>query len=101
MGPIFGRKRVHLAPPSDAALLRAASGFYSNLVHGQPEDQAELRATPLLKVDLDPGDALFIPSMWWHHVQGLDPFTVLVNYWWTSMPAWIPTPMHASTPDTA
>src|SRR5690606_9643182 len=22
-------------------------------------------------------------------------FTVLVNYWWASMPAWIPTPMHA------
>jgi len=46
-------------------------------------------------VVLEPGDALFIPSMWWHHVQGLDPFTVLVNYWWASMPAWIPTPMHA------
>jgi hypothetical protein len=46
-------------------------------------------------VVLAPGDALFIPSMWWHHVQGLDPFTVLVNYWWASMPAWIPTPMHA------
>lgn len=46
-------------------------------------------------VVLEPGDAIFIPSMWWHHVQGLDPFTVLVNYWWGSMPAWIPTPMHA------
>jgi len=46
-------------------------------------------------VVLEPGDAIFIPSMWWHHVQGLDPLTVLVNYWWASMPAWIPTPMHA------
>lgn len=46
-------------------------------------------------VVLEPGDAIFIPSMWWHHVQGLDPFTVLVNYWWSSMPAWVPTPMHA------
>lgn len=44
---------------------------------------------------LEPGDAIFIPSMWWHHVQGLDAFTVLVNYWWSSAPAWIPTPMHA------
>ena len=33
--------------------------------------------------------------MWWHHVQGLDAFNVLVNYWWSSMPAHIPTPMHA------
>jgi len=45
--------------------------------------------------ELGPGDAIFIPSMWWHHVQGLDAFTVLVNYWWNSMPAHIPTPMHA------
>jgi len=44
---------------------------------------------------LEPGDALFIPSMWWHHVKGLEPFNVLVNYWWSSMPAWVPTPMHA------
>ncbi|WP_407354078.1 cupin-like domain-containing protein [Luteimonas sp. R10] len=44
---------------------------------------------------LEPGDAIFIPSMWWHHVEGLDAFNVLVNYWWSSMPAHIPTPMHA------
>ena len=44
---------------------------------------------------LEPGDAIFIPSMWWHHVQGLDAFTVLVNYWWNSMPAYMPPPMHA------
>jgi hypothetical protein len=44
---------------------------------------------------LEPGDAVFIPSMWWHHVEGLDAFTVLVNYWWSSIPAHIPTPMHA------
>jgi hypothetical protein len=44
---------------------------------------------------LEPGDAIFIPSMWWHHVQGLTQFNVLVNYWWSSMPAYIPMPMHA------
>jgi hypothetical protein len=44
---------------------------------------------------LEPGDAIFIPSLWWHHVQGLETFNVLVNYWWGSMPAWVPTPMHA------
>ena len=45
--------------------------------------------------ELDAGDALFIPSLWWHQVEGLDAFNVLVNYWWGSMPAHIPTPMHA------
>lgn len=44
--------------------------------------------------ELGPGDAIFIPSMWWHHVEGLSPFNTLVNYWWSSSPKFIPTPMH-------
>ncbi|MCW2036051.1 cupin-like domain-containing protein [Xanthomonas campestris] len=44
---------------------------------------------------LQPGDAVFIPSMWWHHVMALQPFNVLVNYWWGSMPAHVPAPMPA------
>ena len=39
--------------------------------------------------ELEAGDAIFIPSMWWHHVEGLDPFNVLVNYWWRTTPAWM------------
>ena len=45
--------------------------------------------------EVGPGDAVFIPSMWWHHVQGLSQFNALVNYWWTPLPAFIPTPMNA------
>jgi hypothetical protein len=45
--------------------------------------------------ELGPGDAVFIPSMWWHHVQGLSNFNTLVNYWWNKLPAHIPTPMNA------
>jgi hypothetical protein len=36
--------------------------------------------------ELGPGDAIFIPYMWWHHVRSLDPFSMLANYWWTSTP---------------
>jgi hypothetical protein len=32
--------------------------------------------------DLEPGDAVFIPSMWWHNVESLGPLNLLVNYWW-------------------
>src|SRR5258707_69739 len=36
--------------------------------------------------ELEPGDALYIPYMWWHGVQSLAPFNILVNYWWNSLP---------------
>ncbi len=45
--------------------------------------------------EVDPGDAVFIPAMWWHHVEGLSAFNTLVNYWWSSSPEFIPTPMNA------
>lgn len=32
--------------------------------------------------ELGPGDALFIPPLWWHHVQSLELCNILVNYWW-------------------
>jgi Cupin-like domain len=44
---------------------------------------------------LEPGDAIFVPSMWWHHVRGLSPFNTLVNYWWSSAPSYVPSPMNA------
>lgn len=44
---------------------------------------------------LEPGDAIFIPSMWWHHVRSLEPFNVLVNYWWRSSPNFLPAPQSA------
>jgi len=49
--------------------------------------------------ELEPGDAIFIPSMWWHHVEALDTYNVLINYWWRQSPAYMGPPvdvlMHA------
>lgn len=44
---------------------------------------------------LEAGDALFIPAMWWHHVEGLEAFNVLVNYWWRDTPRWLGQPQDA------
>jgi hypothetical protein len=44
--------------------------------------------------DMEPGDALFYPSMWWHQVESLDHFNVMINYWWNTSPSYIDTPMN-------
>lgn len=46
-------------------------------------------------VELEPGDALYIPSMWWHHVESLAPYNILVNYWWEDSPAFLTSGMNA------
>ena len=45
--------------------------------------------------ELEAGDALYIPSMWWHHVEGLASFNILVNYWWKTAPRWLGQPQDA------
>ena len=34
--------------------------------------------------ELSPGDAIFIPRNWFHHVEALDRLNMLVNYWWNA-----------------
>ncbi len=45
-------------------------------------------------VELEPGDAVMIPSMWGHHVESTAPVNALVNYWWRSTPAYLGSPLN-------
>lgn len=48
-----------------------------------------------LVAELQPGDALFIPGMWWHHVHAQSQLNVLVNYWWRNTPPHMGNPEYA------
>jgi hypothetical protein len=35
-----------------------------------------------LIAELHPGNALYLPKLWWHQVESTAAFNALVNYWW-------------------
>lgn len=101
-----GRRRFTLFPPEQFANLYL--GPLDNTPAGRPVSMADLRnpdfaALPRLQdaldqaqvAELEPGDALFVPSLWWHHVEGLEPFNVLVNYWWRDVEGFLGNPEDA------
>jgi len=91
---VAGRRRFTLFPPEQVANLYigpldfAPTGAAMSLVHvAEPDFERFPRFRDALaaacSAELGPGDALFIPTLWWHHVESLDPqLNVLVNYWW-------------------
>jgi hypothetical protein len=44
------------------------------------------------EVVLQPGDALYIPSFWWHNVESKNSISGLVNYWWNDIDSQMVTP---------
>lgn len=90
---VAGRRRFTLFPPEQIANLYigpidfAPTGAPMSLVslrHPDFERYPRFREalTAAQSAELAPGDAIFIPPLWWHHVESLEPFNVLVNYWW-------------------
>jgi hypothetical protein len=90
---IAGKRRFTLYPPDAIADLYV--GPIDNTMAGQPVSlAASLPPDPerfprfekvkdrRLVCDLLPGDALFLPKLWWHQVESTAPFNALVNYWW-------------------
>ncbi len=88
-------RNLHLGPVDNTPAGRAVSmvDFHAPDFERHPCFRDALRHAQL--AELEAGDALYIPSMWYHHVEGLDPFNVLVNYWWRETPRWLGQPQDA------
>ena len=102
---VAGRRRVTLFPPDQLRNLYVGpldftpAGQAISLVDfAAPDMERFPRFADAMRhaqvAELEPGDAVLIPSMWWHHMEGLEPFNALVNYWWRDTPGWMDTPMN-------
>jgi len=94
---VAGRRRFTLLPPQQVANLYigpldfAPTGTPISLVSFREPDYGrfprfrEALANALV-AELEPGDAIYIPPLWWHHVESLERLNALVNYWWKGPP---------------
>ncbi len=90
---VAGRRRFTLFPPQQIGNLYvgpldfAPTGAPMSLVHLRQPDFARFpRFRDALdaaqSAELSPGDAIYIPPLWWHNVESLAACNLLVNYWW-------------------
>ena len=91
---VAGRRRFTLFPPEQVVNLYvgpldfAPTGAAMSMVQITAPDFGKFpkfkdALAAAFVVELEPGDAIFIPTLWWHHVESLDrTLNVLVNYWW-------------------
>lgn len=99
-----GRRRFTVFPPEQihnlymGPLDPTPAGQPVSLVDfAQPDFERFPRFAQALEAgevaELAPGDALFIPSMWFHHVEGLAPLNLLINAWWRQTPDHVDSPL--------
>lgn len=103
---VVGKRHFTLFPPDQIAnlyvgpTLDAPGGVPISLVDLAEPDLArfprfEEAMAAAQAATLDPGDAIFIPTPWWHAVESLDAINVLVNYWWGGLDQGALSPNHS------
>lgn len=103
---VAGRRRFTLFPPAEVANLYI--GPFELTPAGRPISLVDFKNPDFERfpkfrqalerarvAELAPGDALLIPSLWWHHIEGLETFNVLINYWWETSPEFADAPVLA------
>ena len=101
---VAGQRRVILFPPEQLPNLYVGpldftpAGQPISLVDFQSPDYEQFpkfreAVKSAQMAVLEPGDAVVVPSMWWHHMEALHAFNVLVNYWWRDTPSYMGPPL--------
>ena len=93
---VTGKRTFLIFPPNQVSNLYV--GPLEHNMAGQPASivdpkDIDLEKFPKFKTAMDaaliaklePGDAVYLPALWWHYVESSGPFNVLVNYWWNSV----------------
>ena len=92
---VYGSKRLWLYPPSDAPFLypagkdasRSAAPPFQRYADLEPRVQGTfpqlVHASPI-EANLVAGDVLYLPSCWWHCVEGSRERNMILN-WWMSL----------------
>ncbi|MHA6718843.1 cupin-like domain-containing protein [Sphingomonas sp. RS6] len=95
---VAGQRRFTLYPPDAIADLYV--GPIDNTPAGQPVSLAAASPGPdaryprfeharhrAINAELQPGDAIYIPKLWWHQVEATGSVNLLVNFWWDGFAA--------------
>ena len=103
---VAGRRRFTLFPPEQLKNLYV--GPLDFTLAGQPTSLVDIDTPNLdtyprfaealesaLRAELEPGDALYIPALWWHDVLSLEDFGCLINFWWRDTEPPLLTPLNA------
>ncbi|MFT4635379.1 MAG: hypothetical protein ACI854_000778 [Arenicella sp.] len=105
---VSGRRKFTVFPPNQIAnlyvgpTLGAPGGVPISMVDLKQPDLERFpkfreAAITASEATLNPGDAIFIPTPWWHAVESLEDINILINYWWGGLDSSSLSPNHSLT----